>query len=141
MPSGPKEIDNKTKNSVSPSALPRRLAMLNSLAEKCEIPEENSETQQQVRMRGQVVPSMHDKSRSQDSDAENCKAACAGYQLSPRTLRRLEHKHQVAKLQQEKRTFDLSPPVSPRTYRKLILTRGGAINARRFTVARTRYRN
>ena len=135
MPSGPKVSDNKSSNAVSPSALPRRLAMLKSLAGKCELPEKSVDSSQSS-MRGQVATAMPAKSPTQDIDMDNSKAASAGYQLSPRTLRRLEQTHQVAKLQQEKRTFDLSPPISPRTYRKLILAKGA--NVRRFTVARTR---
>ena len=135
MPFGPTEVDSD-EVSISPSALPKRLAMLKSLSEKREFMKNQDSLSLRKTIR-RVVPSMQVKPPSQDGDCESSRPAGVGYHLSPKTLRRLEHKHQVAKLQQDKRTFDLSPPVSPQTYRKLILTRGGA-NSRRFTVARTR---
>ena len=60
--------------------------------------------------------------------------------LSPKTLRRLEHKHQLAKLQQSLQLGSSpanSPPMSPQTARRIFIVKGGAQN-RRFTVARTR---
>jgi len=81
--------------------------------------------------------------------AVNLCPPCPGFapHLSPGTLRRLEHKHQVAKLRQEQQQtgFSLlggvspgpSPPASPQTMKRIIVRHGGE-STRRFTVARTR---
>lgn len=60
--------------------------------------------------------------------------------LSPKTLRRLEQKHHLAKLQQSLQIGASpanSPPASPQMHRRVVFVKRGVEN-RRFTVARTR---
>ena len=131
---------SKNGTPVSSPVISRRV--LNSLPEK-EV-DSSAKTPEAIRKQmDRISPPIH--YRSAKRDLHRPQSAGVGYQLSPRTLRRLEQKHQVAKLQQEGK-LDLlsqegtgirfSPPVSPQTARRIVLK--GGVNNRRFTVARTR---
>ena len=131
-------------------ALSRRFGKLSSVPEKEEITNKKPQAYPTRKVFRQAVkiPSMRinsvkvDKTDDDTSEDSSPPAPPLIYHLSPRTLRRLEHKHQLAKMQQAIR-IDLSPqnqspPMSPQTRRRIIIMRGGR-NERRFTVARTRY--
>ena len=126
MPSGPSVPVTKEQNSASPVLIPRA-DMLRTLPEK---------TLSSIKHEAAIKRGGASRNLSNlDSELGSTQATAAGYHLSPKTLRRLEHKHQVAKLQQEKQEWELSPPASPQTSRKRTLLKGAA--NRRFTVART----
>ena len=135
------------ENPLSSPALSRRFGKLSSVPEKEEITDKKPKAYpvRKVFRQAVQIPAMRINSAKTDDDntSEDSSppAAPRMYHLSPRTLRRLEQKHQLAKMQQAIR-IDLSPqsqspPMSPQTRRKIIIMRGGR-NARRFTVARTR---
>lgn len=142
MPIGPKKNDGSLTPTSSP-AISRRF--LSSVPEKGI--DRSSTTPEMGRKRvDRIMPSMNVQSANRDLELHGAPPRGVGYHLSPRTLRRLEHKHQVAKLRQENKldilgqessSLRFSPPVSPQTARRLIVLKGGA-NTRRFTVARTR---
>ena len=134
---------------LSSPALSRRFGKLTSVPEKDEITDKKPQVYPTRKIFRQTVkiPSMRissakaDKTDDDTSEDSSPPAPPLVYHLSPRTLRRLEHKHQLAKMQQAIR-IDLSPqtqspPMSPQTRRRIIIKRGGH-NTRRFTVARTR---
>ena len=137
---------------LSSPALARRFGKLSSVPEKDEITNKKPQAYPTRRVFRQAVkiPAMRinsvqaDKTDDETSEDSSPPPTPLVYHLSPRTLRRLEHKHQLAKMQQAAIRIDLSPtpqnqspPMSPQTRRRIIIMRGGR-KERRFTVARTR---